>query len=182
MALRRSRGLRRHIRGAAIDAEEASVASEGLERAPACSKVSGPSRELYPHNTGCGDFLRPAKGAGFSWSAKTVIIFRQSDTLRLSVIKTGPHVSNDAAASRQATTAGVVVLGLLKALARARVEPAPLCRAVGLDVGSLEAPDARVSTGLVARLLALAEQRARELRTDCGARNASAGFSSTRFG
>jgi AraC-like DNA-binding protein len=78
------------------------------------------------------------------------------------VIKTGPHVSNDAAASRQATTAGVVVLGLLKALARARVEPAPLCRAVGLDVGSLEAPDARVSTGLVARLLALAEQRARD--------------------
>jgi AraC-like DNA-binding protein len=78
------------------------------------------------------------------------------------VSKTDPHVSNDIAESRQATIAGVVVLGLLKALERARVEPAPLCRAVGLDVTFLEAPNARVSTGLATRLLALAEQRARD--------------------
>jgi Arabinose-binding domain of AraC transcription regulator, N-term len=64
--------------------------------------------------------------------------------------------------SRQATIAGVVVLDLLKALQRVRVEPAPLCRAVGLDVTSLEDPNARVSTGLVTRLLALAEHRARD--------------------
>ena len=57
---------------------------------------------------------------------------------------------------------GVNVLDLLKALERVRVQPAPLCRAVGLDVASLEDPHARVSTGLVTRLLALAEQRARD--------------------
>ena len=61
--------------------------------------------------------------------------------------------------SRQATIAGVVVLDLLKALQRSRVQPAPLCRAVGLDVTCLEDPNARVSTGLVTRILALAEQR-----------------------
>ena len=61
--------------------------------------------------------------------------------------------------SRQATIAGVVVLDLLKALQRSRVQPAPLCRAVGLDVASLDDPNARVATGLVTRLLALAEQR-----------------------
>jgi AraC-like DNA-binding protein len=65
-------------------------------------------------------------------------------------------------ASRQATIAGVVVLDLLKALQRVRVEPAPLCRAVGLDVTSLEDPNAHVPTGLVTRLLALAEHRARD--------------------
>ncbi len=70
--------------------------------------------------------------------------------------------SNDVAESRPATVAGVVVLGLLKALQRARVEPAPLCRAVGLEMALLEEPNARVSTGLVTRLLALAEQRARD--------------------
>src|SRR5262245_50004129 len=64
--------------------------------------------------------------------------------------------------SRQATIAGVVVLDLLKALQRIRVEPAPLCRAVGLDVSSLEDPNAQVSTGLVTRLLALAEHRVRD--------------------
>src|SRR5262249_39804143 len=48
------------------------------------------------------------------------------------------------------------------ALQRSRVPSAPLCRAVGLDVASLEDPNARVPTGLVARLLALAEQRARD--------------------
>jgi AraC-like DNA-binding protein len=76
--------------------------------------------------------------------------------------KTDPHASNDAADSRRATIAGVVVLGLLKALQRARVETAPLCRTVGLDATFLEDPDARVSTGLVTRLFALAEQRARD--------------------
>jgi AraC-like DNA-binding protein len=89
-------------------------------------------------------------------------MMRPSKTLGLSVSKNGPRASNDAAESRQATIAGVVVLGLLKALEGARVEPAPLCRAVGLDVASLEAPNARASTGLVTRLLALAEQRARD--------------------
>jgi AraC-like DNA-binding protein len=66
------------------------------------------------------------------------------------------------ATPRQATMGGVNVLDLLKALERVRVQPAPLCRAVGLDVASLEDPNARVSTGLVTRLLALAEQRARD--------------------
>jgi AraC-like DNA-binding protein len=61
--------------------------------------------------------------------------------------------------SRQAMIAGVVVLDLLKALQRSRVQPAPLCRAIGLEVGSLEDPNARVPAGLVTRLLALAEQR-----------------------
>ena len=56
--------------------------------------------------------------------------------------------------------AGAAVLDLLKAAQRVRVQPAPLCRAVGLDVSSLEESGARVSTKLVARLLALAEQRA----------------------
>jgi AraC-like DNA-binding protein len=64
--------------------------------------------------------------------------------------------------SRLATIAGVIVLELLKALQRVRVEPGPLCRAVGLDVKSLEDPNARVPTGLVTRLLALAEHRARD--------------------
>jgi len=64
--------------------------------------------------------------------------------------------------SRQATIAGVAVLDLLRALQRSRVQPAPLCRAVGLDVTSLEDPNARVPTGLVTRLLALAEQRTRD--------------------
>src|SRR5215470_289239 len=64
--------------------------------------------------------------------------------------------------SRQATIAGVIVLELLKALQRVRVEPAPLCRAVGLDVRSLDDPDARVATGLIIRLLTLAEHRARD--------------------
>lgn len=54
------------------------------------------------------------------------------------------------------------MLDLLKALQRIRVEPAPLCRAVGLDVPSLEDPNTRVSTRLVTRVLALAEQRARD--------------------
>jgi AraC-like DNA-binding protein len=58
--------------------------------------------------------------------------------------------------------AGAAVLDLLKAVQRARVQPAPLCRAVGLDVTSLEDPGARVSTRVVTRLLALAEQRARD--------------------
>jgi AraC-like DNA-binding protein len=66
--------------------------------------------------------------------------------------KADPHASNDVGDSRRATIAGVVVLGLLKALQSARVETAPLC----------EDPDARVSTGLVTRLFALAEQRARD--------------------
>src|SRR5262245_22137954 len=66
------------------------------------------------------------------------------------------------ATSRQATMAGVNVLDLLKALDRIRVPPAPLCRAVGLNVVSLEDPNARVPTELVIRLLALAEQRARD--------------------
>jgi AraC-like DNA-binding protein len=66
------------------------------------------------------------------------------------------------ATSRQATMAGVVVLELLKALQRIGVGPAPLCRAVGIDVASLEDPHARVPTGLVARLLALAEQHKRD--------------------
>jgi AraC-like DNA-binding protein len=66
------------------------------------------------------------------------------------------------ATSRPATIAGVSVLDLLKALERVRVQPAPLCRAVGLDVASLEDPNARVPTGLVTRLLALAEHRARD--------------------
>jgi AraC-like DNA-binding protein len=61
--------------------------------------------------------------------------------------------------ARHATIAGVVVLDLLKALQRVRVQPAPLCRAVGLDVSSLDDPNARVSTALVTRILALAEQR-----------------------
>jgi hypothetical protein len=47
--------------------------------------------------------------------------------------------------SRQATIAGVVVLDLLKAPQRSRVQPAPLCRAVGLDVASLDDPNARVA-------------------------------------
>jgi AraC-like DNA-binding protein len=54
--------------------------------------------------------------------------------------------------------AGVVVLELLKALERVGIGPAPLCRAVGIDVASLEDPYARVPTGLVVRLFALAEQ------------------------
>ncbi len=58
--------------------------------------------------------------------------------------------------------AGINVLDLLKALEGIRVQPAPLCRAVGLDVTSLEDPYARVPTALVTRLLALAEQRARD--------------------
>ena len=58
--------------------------------------------------------------------------------------------------------AGVNVLDLVKALERIRVSPAPLCRAVGLNVASLEDPNARVPTELVTRLLALAEQRARD--------------------
>jgi hypothetical protein len=58
--------------------------------------------------------------------------------------------------------AGAAVLDLLKAVQRVRVQPAPLCRAVGLDVTSLEDSGARVSTRLVTRLLALAEQRARD--------------------
>jgi AraC-like DNA-binding protein len=73
-----------------------------------------------------------------------------------------PLFKHAMAASRQATIAGVVVLVLLKALQRVRVEPAPLCQAVGLEVTSLEDPNARVSTGLVTRLLALAEHRARD--------------------
>jgi Arabinose-binding domain of AraC transcription regulator, N-term len=64
--------------------------------------------------------------------------------------------------SRQATMSGVAVLDLLKALRRVRVQPAPLCRVLGLNVTSLEDPDARVSTALVTRLLALAEHRARD--------------------
>jgi hypothetical protein len=123
------------------------------------------------------------------------------------VSRTDPRTSNDVAESRQATISGVVVLGLLKALARARVEPAPFCRALGLNVTFLEAPNARVSTGQVTRHLALPEQRARDpwiglhagehdeprsslyymiqssaRAMDCGARNVSAAFSSTRFG
>jgi len=58
--------------------------------------------------------------------------------------------------------AGAAVLDLLKAIQRVRVQPAPLCRAVGLDVAFLEDSDARVSARLVTRLLALAEQRARD--------------------
>ena len=75
---------------------------------------------------------------------------------------TTDHDSSNDAVSRQATIAGVVVVELLKALQRVRVQPAPLCRAVGLDVTSLEDPNARVSTGLVTRLLELAEDRARD--------------------
>jgi AraC-like DNA-binding protein len=60
----------------------------------------------------------------------------------------------------QATMAGPAILDLLKAVQRLRVQPAPLCRAVGLDLASLEDAGARVSTQLVTRLLALAEQRA----------------------
>jgi AraC-like DNA-binding protein len=58
--------------------------------------------------------------------------------------------------------AGAAVLDLLKAIQRVRVQPAPLCREVGLDVTSLEDSGARVSTKSVARLLALAEQSARD--------------------
>jgi hypothetical protein len=63
--------------------------------------------------------------------------------------------------------AGAAVLDLLKAVQRVRVQPAPLCRAVGLDVTSLDDSGARVSTKLVTRLLALAEQRARTPGLDC---------------
>ena len=62
----------------------------------------------------------------------------------------------------QAKIAGMAVLDLLKALQHLRVQPASLCRTVGLDVTSLEDPDARVPARLVTRLLALAEQRARD--------------------
>ena len=62
----------------------------------------------------------------------------------------------------QAKIAGMAVLDLLKALQHVQVQPAPLCRTVGLDVTSLEDPDARVPARLVTRLLALAEQRARD--------------------
>src|SRR5262245_15471572 len=92
----------------------------------------------------------------------SIAVVGPSNALRLSVSRTDSHASNEVTESRQATIAGVVVLGLLKALERARVEPAPLCRTVGLNITFLEAPDARVSTGLVTRLLALAEQRARD--------------------
>jgi hypothetical protein len=54
------------------------------------------------------------------------------------------------------------VLDLLKAVQRIRLQPAPLCRVVGLDLTSLEDSSARVSTKLVTRLLALAEERARD--------------------
>jgi AraC-like DNA-binding protein len=64
--------------------------------------------------------------------------------------------------SRPATMSGVAVLDLLKALQCVRVRPVPLCRVLGLDVTSLEDPDARASTALVTRLLALAEHRARD--------------------
>jgi AraC-like DNA-binding protein len=77
-------------------------------------------------------------------------------------VKRNHERPNDAAESRPATIAGIVVLGLLKALQRVRVEPAPLCRALGLEMASLEDPIARVSTGVVTRLLALAEQRAHD--------------------
>jgi AraC-like DNA-binding protein len=77
-------------------------------------------------------------------------------------VKRNHERSNDVAESRPATIAGIVVLGLLKALQRARVEPAPLCRALGLEMAFLEEPNTRVSTGVVTRLLALAEQRARD--------------------
>src|SRR5262249_17380585 len=43
---------------------------------------------------------------------------------------------------RQATMSGMAVLDLLKALRCARVQPEPLCRAVGLDVTSLDDSDA----------------------------------------
>jgi AraC-like DNA-binding protein len=71
-----------------------------------------------------------------------------------------PLFKHAMATSRQATISGVAVLDLLKALQRVRVQPGPLCRAVGLDVRSLEDPNARAPTGLVTRLLALAEHRA----------------------
>ena len=61
-----------------------------------------------------------------------------------------------------AMMAGAAVVDLLKAVQRVRVQPAPLCRAVGLEVRSLEEPGARVSTSLVTRLLELAEQRGRD--------------------
>jgi AraC-like DNA-binding protein len=82
------------------------------------------------------------------------------NTLESSVSKPDPHTPNDVAEPRQATIAGIVVLGLLKALERTGLEPAPLCRAVELDAASLEDPNARVPTGRLVRLLALAEQRA----------------------
>jgi AraC-like DNA-binding protein len=63
---------------------------------------------------------------------------------------------------RQPTVGGVPVLDLVRALRHAGVQPAPLCRAVGLDVSTLEDPDARVATLTVKRLLALAEQRSRD--------------------
>jgi AraC-like DNA-binding protein len=62
----------------------------------------------------------------------------------------------------QAVMAGAAVSDLLSAIQRVRVQPMPLCRAVGLDVTSLEASGARVSTSVVTRMLALAEQRARD--------------------
>src|SRR6266540_1675388 len=63
---------------------------------------------------------------------------------------------------RQGTVGGVTVLDLVRALRHAGVPPTPLCRTVGLDVSSLEDPDARVATRTVTRLLALAEQRSRD--------------------
>jgi AraC-like DNA-binding protein len=64
--------------------------------------------------------------------------------------------------AEQATMAGVAVLDLLKALQRAGLGPALLCRAAGLSIASLEESDARVPTRLVTRLLDHAEERARD--------------------
>jgi AraC-like DNA-binding protein len=64
--------------------------------------------------------------------------------------------------ARHGTVGGVTVLDLVRALRQAGVQPTPLCRMVGLDVSSLEDPDARVATRTVTRLLALAEQRSRD--------------------
>jgi AraC-like DNA-binding protein len=63
---------------------------------------------------------------------------------------------------RQSTVGGVPVLDLVRALRHAGVQPAPLCRAVELDLSSLEDPDARVATRTVKRLLALAEKRSHD--------------------
>jgi hypothetical protein len=63
---------------------------------------------------------------------------------------------------RQTTVGGLPVLDLVRALRHVGVQPVPLCRAVGLDVSTLEDPDARVATRTVQRLLALAEKRSRD--------------------
>jgi AraC-like DNA-binding protein len=62
----------------------------------------------------------------------------------------------------QASVSGAEILDLLEALRRLGLEERTLCRAVGIDRAALQAPEARVPSGVMTGIFAEAERRTRD--------------------